>query len=176
MQNADINSVDGTLEKLLDRLISIIGGEAVLFERFLELLEHQQQALIVNDGDGLRTVTAQLQQVVLQSQQLEGERTMTLEDIRRLGGAEADLDVSQLCDMADPARSVQLRAFRNTILDLYGKIEEARMRNGLLIEQSMEQIQSTIDMIGRIPAQKEVYCKHGGVSREFHRLGVDRRV
>jgi hypothetical protein len=31
-------------------------------------------------------------------------------------------------------------------------------------------------MIGRIPAQKETYRKHGGLSRDFNRLGVDRRV
>jgi hypothetical protein len=107
---------------------------------------------------------------------LEKERVKTVEGIRQHQGAESDLNVSQICEMADSARSNQLRAFRETILGLYGRIEETRMRSGLLIEQSMEQIQHTIDMIGKIPAQKELYRKHGGLSREFNRLGVDRRV
>jgi flagellar biosynthesis/type III secretory pathway chaperone len=173
---AENNTVDGTIEKLLDRLISVIGDEAILFEKFLELLESQQQALIANDADSLKKVTAQLQQVVSESQKLEGQRIETVEDIRRAGGADTDLSVSQICDMADSARSNRLRMFRETILNLYGRIEETRMRNGLLIEQSLEQIQNTIDMIGRIPAKKETYHKHGGFSRDFNRLGVDRRV
>jgi flagellar biosynthesis/type III secretory pathway chaperone len=176
MMTADNINVDGVSDKLLDRLISVMGDEAVLFEQFLELLERQQQALIVNDTDELKTVTTQLQRVVLQSQRLEQQRIETVKEIRRAGGADGDLTVSEICDMADPRRSVRLQAFRTTILDLYGKIEEARMRNGLLIEQSLEQIQNTIDMIGRIPMQKQGYRKHGGVSKDFQRLGVDRRV
>ncbi len=176
MQKADNNNVDGVLEKLLDELINVIGDEAILFEKFLELLEEQQQALITNDPDELKTVTARIQQVAAQSQRLEQVRISLVEEIRRVGGAEADLNVSKICDMADPERSTQLQTFRTMILDLYGKIEQTRMRNGLLIEQSLEQIQNTIDVIGRIPAQKETYRKHGGVSREFQRLGVDRRV
>ena len=176
METADNRRVDGVLEKLLDRLISVIGDEAVLFEKFLELLEVQQETLVGNDTDKLRSVTARLQQVVLQSQRLEAERIETIEEIRRAGGGGDDLNISKICDMADPERSVQLQTFRNTILDLYGRIEETRMRNGLLIEQSLEQIQNTVDMIGRIPARKQSYRKHGGVSRDFQRLGVDRRV
>lgn len=176
MPTAENNTVDGTIEKLLDRLISVIGDEAILFERFLELLEQQQQALITNDTDELKAVTARLQEVVSQSQGLEGQRIDTVDEIRRLGGSDTDLNVSQICEMADSARSNQLRNFRQTILGLYGRIEETRMRNGLLIEQSMEQIQNTVDMIGKIPAQKETYKKHGGFSRDFNRLGLDRRV
>jgi len=176
MKTTENNIVDEALAKLLDRLISVIGDEALLFEKFLELLEQQQKALIDNDTDELKAVTARLHQVVSQSQKLETERIDTVEEIRRQAGAESDLNVARICDMADAARSSRLQAFRNTILDLYGRIEETRMRNGLLIEQSMEQIQHTIDMIGRIPAQKETYHKHGGFSKEFNRLGVDRRV
>ena len=176
MKTAEDNTVDDALAKLLDRLISVIGDEALLFEKFLELLEQQQRALIDNDTEEIKSVTARLQQVVSQSQKLEAERSETVEEIGRQAGFESDLNVAQICGMADAARSSRLRAFRNTILDLYGRIEETRMRNGLLIEQSMEQIQNTIDMIGRIPAQKETYHKHGGFSREFNRLGVDRRV
>jgi flagellar biosynthesis/type III secretory pathway chaperone len=176
MKTAENNIVDTAMEKLLDRLITVIGDEASLFEKFLELLERQQQALITNDSDELKTLTARLQQVVAQSQRLEKERLDTIEQIRQNRNSETDLNVRQICDMADSARSNQLHAFRETILGLYGRIEETRMRNGLLIEQSLEQIQNTIEMIGRIPAKKDTYRKHGGLSGDFNRLGVDRRV
>ncbi len=176
MKIAENNRVDGAIEKLLDRLISVIGDEAVLFEKFLQLLERQQQALITNGTDELKAVTAQLQEVVSQSQRLEQQRVATVDEIREHGDSDTDLNVSQICEMADSARSNQLQTFRDTILGLYGRIEETRMRNGLLIEQSLEQIQNTVEVIGRIPAQKETYHKHGGYSKELNRLGVDRRV
>lgn len=176
MKTAENNRVDGAIEKLLDRLISVIGDEAVLFEKFLQLLERQQQALITSDTDELKAVTVQLQQVVLQSQRLEAQRVATVDEIREYGDSDTDLNVMQICEMADSARSNQLQTFRDTILGLYGRIEETRMRNGLLIQQSLEQIQNTVEVIGRIPARNETYQKHGGCSRELNRLGIDRRV
>ncbi len=168
--------MDGTLEKLLDRLISIIGEESSLFEKFLELLEQQQQALIHNQTDNLRRVTEDLQAIVADSHRLEKERVTVVEEIRVLGGTEDDLNVSRICDMADENRSLQLKNLRETILGLYSNIEETRMRNGLLVEQSLEQIRRTMELIGRIPARKETYQKQGGLSREFVPLGIDRRV
>jgi flagellar biosynthesis/type III secretory pathway chaperone len=99
-----------------------------------------------------------------------------VEEIRLNGGTEEDLNVSQICDIADANRSNQLRSVRETILGLYSRIEETRMRNGLLIEQSMDQIQHTVEMIGSIPAQKEIYHKQGSTSKEYTPVGVDRRV
>lgn len=170
------NNVDGTVEKLLDRLITVIGDEAVLFEKFLAMLEQQQSALIHNNVDDLQTVTSQLQKIVLQSQRLETDRADIVDEIRHLGGTEQNLTVSRICDMADESRSTQLKTLRETVLNLYSRIEETRMRNGLLIQQSMEQIHNTMEMIGRIPSQKETYQGKGAISREYAPLGVDRRV
>lgn len=169
-------SVDGTVEKLLDRLITVIGDEAVLFEKFLAMLERQQYALIHNDVDDVQTVTSELQTVVLQSQKLETARAEIVDEVRRHKGAQENLTVSRICDMADESRSTQLKTLRETVLDLYSRIEETRMRNGLLIQQSMEQIRNTMEMIGRIPSQKQNYQGKGAVSREYAPVGVDRRV
>ena len=176
MHKAENKTVDGNVEELLDRLISVIGSEAALFERFLDLMERQQRALIEGDAGDVKTVTAQLQQIAAQSQQLESQRIDIVEQIRLVQGTESDLTVSRICDIVDSARSNQLRAFRDTILGLYGRIEETRMRNGLLIEQSLEQIQHTMETIGRTPAKNDMYRPQGGVSREYGRLGLDRRV
>jgi len=168
--------MDGTIEKLLDGLISVISDEAKVFEKFLELLETQQEALITNNTEALQTVTAQLQKVVGQSQYLERERARVVEELRPHGHSEDDLNVAKICEMADAARSMQLRNLRETILNLYTQIEETRMRNGLLVEQSMEQIQFTIETIGRIPTESKTYQKQGSLSRETVSLGLDRRV
>lgn len=168
--------MDGAKEKLLDKLITVIGEEALLFEEFLGLLEVQQRALINSKADELTAVTSQLQRVVSRSRELEAQRAVAVEDIRLYGGAEEDLNVAKICDMADPRRSVQLKHLRETILGLYSQIEEMRMRNGLLVEQSAEQIRHTLEVIGRVPTNKDVYQRQGGISRQYVPLGVNRRV
>ncbi len=168
--------MDGSVEKLLDRLISVIGEEAVLFEKFLLLLENQQQALIGNRPDDVRVITAQLQQVVLRSQKLEEKRGEVVEQIRALSGGEEDLNVTKICDMADVERSMQLKHLRDTVFSLYGRIEETRLRNGLLIEQSLDQIRFTLEMIGKMPSRQEIYQKQGGLAKTNTSLGVDRRL
>ena len=173
---AENTNMDGAIEKLLDRLITVIGDEARLFETFLELLEQQQQALISNDGEVLRSVTEQLHHVVTGSQELERERAEVINQLRPLRGAGEDLTITTICDMADAGRSSHLRSLRETILSLYSKIEETRMRNGLLVEQSVEQIRHTLEMIGRIPAGRGIYQKQGNVAREYAPLGINRRV
>jgi len=168
--------MDGTTEKLLDRLIAVIGEEARLFEQFLGLLEHQQKMLIIGDGPELQTVNGRLQTVIAQSQRVEKERAEAVEALRAAGGMAADLTIARICDMADTERSLQLKNLREIILGLYGRIEETRMRNGLLVEQSLEQIQHTLETLGRVPAHRETYQQHGGRTAEYVPLGIDRRV
>lgn len=164
------------MEKLLDRLITVIGDEATLFEQFLELLERQQNLLIANDADSIQEVTGRLQIVAMESRRLEEERAGVVEEIRRANNTEDDLTVARICDIADETRSSHLKLLRETVLNLYSRIEETRMRNALLIRQSLEQIQNTVETIGRIPAQKEIYQGRGGLARSYSPIGVDRRV
>ena len=101
---------------------------------------------------------------------------MVIEEIRQNAQYSGDLNVTKICNMADKERSLQLRHLRETVLSLYARIEETRMRNGLLIEQSLEQIRHTLDMIGRIPAKKELYQRQGGLAPTGNSLGLDRRL
>lgn len=164
------------MEKLLDKLISIIGEEAKLFETFLKLLEYQQTALIENDADKLNDVTADLQRIVTNSQQIERARAEAVENIRSQNGAEDDLNVAKICEIADSQRAIQLKNLRETILGLYSRIEETRMRNGLLVEQSSDQIRHTIELLGRVPAQKQAYGNLGHVQNDYNPIGINRRV
>lgn len=168
--------MDGTAEMLLDRLITVIGEEARLFEEFLGLLERQQAALIAGDTDALPDITNRLQAIIGQSQQMERARIEAVEAIRRLDGLDADMTIARICDMADAERSGQLRQLRETVLGLYSRIEETRMRNGLLVEQSLEQIQHTLEMLGRVPARRETYQQQGRQTAVYAPLGIDRRV
>lgn len=173
---ADINSVDANVARLLESLVTTIGEEAQLFKNFLHHLESQQKALVERDSANLKEATTRLQQVVAVSQELENSRIDIVDEIRRLKGADEDLNIAKICNMADPNEADQLRRLRETILELYERIEVTRMRNALLVEQSMEQIHHTIETIGQIPVGHQVYHRSGGVNRERASLGLNRRV
>jgi flagellar biosynthesis/type III secretory pathway chaperone len=168
--------MDETRNARLDRLIAVIGEEACLFEQFLALLEHQQEMLVKGDRAELQAVNARLQTVIAHSQQMERQRAEAVEAIRTRDGMEADVTIARICDIADTERSSQLRNLREVILGLYSRIEETRMRNGLLVEQSLEQIQHTLEMLGRVPARRETYQQQGRRNEEYVPLGIDRRV
>jgi flagellar biosynthesis/type III secretory pathway chaperone len=168
--------MDETRDARLDRLIAVIGEEARLFEQFLALLEHQQEMLVIGDRTELQAVTTRLQTVITRSQQMERQRAEAVEAIRARDGVDADVTIARICEIADRERSMQLQNLREVILGLYSRIEETRMRNGLLVEQSLEQIQHTLEMLGRVPACRETYQQQGRRNEEYVPLGIDRRV
>lgn len=168
--------MDETRDARLDRLIAVVGEEARLFEQFLSLLERQQEMLVKGDRTELQTVSTRLQTVIARSQQMERLRAEAVEAIRAQDGMEADVTIARICEIADMERSSQLKNLREVILGLYSRIEETRMRNGLLVEQSLEQIQHTLEMLGRVPARRETYQQQGRRNEEYVPLGIDRRV
>jgi len=172
----DKDNMDGTMTKLLDRLIAVIGEEATVFEIFLVLLRQQHKALIENNSQEVSRVTTDLQRIVEQSRRLENERAHTVEQIRQSEGMENNLTVAEICDMADEQRSIQLNNLRETILELYSRIEKMRTRNGLLVEQSLEQIHHTMEIIGNISSDQKTYGREGAMMQSGASLGLDRRV
>lgn len=168
--------MDETRDARLDRLIAVVSEEARLFEQFLSLLERQQEMLVKGDRTELQAVSTRLQTVIARSQQIERLRAEAVEAIRAEDGMEADVTIARICEIADTERSSQLKNLREVILGLYSRIEETRMRNGLLVEQSLEQIQHTLEMLGRVPARRETYQQQGRRNEEYVPLGIDRRV
>jgi hypothetical protein len=168
--------MDGILKTLLDRLIRVIEEEARVFERFMRLLEEQQQCLMASDTGRLSSITVRLQQVLSQSQKLEEERSILVGEIGRHRGNGSDMTVAEICDLADPGQSLQLRELQETMLAQSERIENSRVRNRMLIEQSLEQIHHTVEMLGKVPAAKETYRSKADRYSEPGRLMVDRRA
>ena len=172
----DKDNMDGAMTKLLDKLIAVIAEEANVFEVFLVLLRQQHKALIENNSQEVSRVTSELQGIVERSKRLENERAGTVDQIRQSEGIANNLTVAEICDMADEQRSIQLNNLRETILELYSRIEEMRARNGMLVEQSLEQIHHTMEMIGNISSEQKTYGKEGALMKASASLGLDRRV
>ncbi|MEE8575973.1 MAG: flagellar export chaperone FlgN, partial [candidate division Zixibacteria bacterium] len=97
---------------MVNSLINIIGKEAALFERFLDLLEKQKAMLLANDLDGLSDVTKLQQQALVDSHQLSRERLDVIEEVRAQFAIDGDLTLSQLLELADESQATQLSRLR----------------------------------------------------------------
>ncbi len=116
---------------MVDRLIDTIGKEATLFEQFLELLEVQQDMLVKNNVEGLKNVTADLHEKLVESRLLNERREKLVEEIRVANSIEGDLNVTRLLEIVDENQANQLVRLRELIYELNDKISTTATSNWL---------------------------------------------
>jgi len=161
---------------MTERLIEIIGKEAALFEKFLELLERQQEMLIANDLDGLKLVSETIREKVIENRLLNQQREDLVAEIKRHNAIEGDLNVSRLLEIVDEQQADRLQHLRKTIYSLHDKITETRNRNAILINRSREYIARTMEMLSQIDRPEGVYAANGGETAEHRAVAIDRSV
>ena len=161
---------------MIDKLINIIGQEALLFEEFLALLDRQKEALVNNDADQLAVITREHQDKLLQSSELTRKREAVVARIKQERAVEGDLTVRRLLEFADENQSSRLTQLRTAILELNDKITHTRNANALLLNQSREFIARTMKMLSRISHPDQTYQSTGTSEQSSHALAVDRRI
>ena len=162
---------------MIDKLIDIIGREAVLFESFLELLEKQQRMLVENNLDGLNQVTAEQHERLTESQLLNAQRMELVEQIKKDKHIEGDLNITRLLTLIDQQQADRLEQLQSLILELNDKITETRNQNAILLNRSREYISKTMDMLSKINTPKSPTYGQAGESQERGAsLVIDRSI
>jgi hypothetical protein len=161
---------------MINRLIQLIGEEALLFEEFLDLLERQKQALVANDVALLNHTTDQQRQKLRQSHLLNQQREELIAEIKAANAVEGDLTVSRLLAFADENQAVRLLKLKQIILELNDKISETRNANALLLNQSREFIAHTMSALAAMNAPETSYAPGGKPKAGDGALAVDRRI
>jgi flagellar biosynthesis/type III secretory pathway chaperone len=162
---------------MIEKLITILGREAEVFESFLTLLEKQKKMLVSNDTDGLNQVTDRQREKVVESQLLAKERERLIEEIRVANRLDGDLNVTRLLEIIETDQADRLSALRDMIIELSQKIEEVRNTNALLLNRSRQYIQKTLEMLARMNnPQPEVYSSAGKTGQSEQTLALDRRI
>ena len=161
---------------MIDQLIQVIGEEAQLFEEFLQLLDHQKEALVANDTDRLNQVTQLQQQKLLESRALDRRRDKLIAAIKAENAIDGDVTVTRLLHFADESQANRLSQLRDALHDLNVRINDARNTNVLLLNRSREYIARTMSMLARLHAPSGTYGRHGAPGPESAALAVDRRI
>ncbi len=164
------------IDRMIDRLIATIGKEAVLFEKFLDLLERQQKMLIANDLEGLSLISETMRERTIENRLLDQQRERLVAEIKEANSLEGDVNVSRLLEIVDEQRADRLRELRQTIYALHDKISDTRNRNALLINRSREYIGRTMEMLAQIEGSDGIYHATGAGSYDHQAIAIDRRA
>ncbi len=161
---------------MVDQLIDILGKEAAVFEAFLELLERQQRALVMNNIEEIRLVTELQQEKLVESQLLGKQREETIERIKAANVMDENFTISRLIKMVDHYRADQLATLRQSILMLNERIVKTRNQNAILLNKSREYIQRMMEMLSKVGKPESGY-NHSGDHKEMHAaIALDRRA
>jgi len=161
---------------MINKLIQVISREALVFEEFLELLDHQKEALVANDTERLNEVTRLQQKKLLESRALNQSREDVIAVIKETNDIVGDLTVSRLLDYADEDQSQRLTKLKDAIRALDDRINEARNTNAMLLNRSREFISRTMSMLSQLNGPERTYSCNGVASKETSSVVVDRRI
>lgn len=161
---------------MINKLIDVIGREALVFESFLELLEQQQEMLVKNDVDGLNRVTDLQREKLVESQLLNKQRQELVEQIKLENDIEGDLNVSRLLELVDEDQAARLQRLQRLILGLNDQITQVRNQNAMLLNRSREYILKTMEMLSKINSPDSTYSRPGATSDRQRNVAVDRRA
>jgi hypothetical protein len=132
--------------------------------------------LVTNDLNGLKNVTEQQREKLIESQLLNREREELICAIKESHEIEGDVTLSRLLDVMDDQQASRLTQLRELILNLNSKIIDTRNTNALLLNQSREFISKTMTMLAKINNPDNNYQRSGLAEKNGREILVDRRI
>lgn len=158
-------------------LIEVIGAEVVIFEKFLQTLQRQQDALVDNNLELLNETTTELEALTLETRETEERRREIVgRIIADLELEPDDVNLTQLATLATASESSELTNLQQTLLDLHEQIQGAKSRNEFLIKKSMEYLDATLTQLSGEEQGKNYQAPTQKNNESRRPLSLDRRV
>lgn len=158
-------------------LIEVIGAEVVIFERFLQTLQRQQDALVDNDLELLNETTSELEALTVETRETEVRRREIVgKIIADLELEPDDVNLTQLATLATASESGELTNLQQTLLELHEQIQTAKNRNEFLIKKSMEYLDATLSQLSGEEQGKNYQAPDARNNEQRRPLSLDRRV
>ncbi|MCQ1528590.1 flagellar protein FlgN [Lutispora saccharofermentans] len=132
----------------LDKIILCLENQKNIYEKLLSLSMEKKDAIIegkVNELDNFIKLEGNL---ILEIGKLEDERDSTAEALaRELGCSRENLTISYICNEVKDSRCDHLKQVAGSIGNTLNQLKEINDLNGELIEQSLEYINFSINLI-----------------------------
>lgn len=149
-------------EPLIRELVEIINTEIRLFNRLLDLLKEEQQALLDDDIAAIEACTQAKRRTAEEATGLEVRRRRVVDGISvQLNLQPGDPGLSRIIEAIDRGPGEQLAQMRQTLLDLNQKIRDANGSNAFLIRQSRRYTERCMSILSGRPQDRGRYGKSG---------------
>ncbi len=152
------------MEAMIVELIEVIQKEVCAFQRLVELLEVEQQALVRHEVAAIETVLAEKHETVVEAAVLEEERIRIVERLSdALQEDPASLTLKRLIERVGGPQSERLGEMRETLIALQEKIQMVNRHNTLLIKQSMKYVDKSLRILTGGEGSGGVYVQSGKI-------------
>lgn len=135
---------------LIEELIDTLEAEEKLYEELLPVVEQKAQIIIKNDLEQLQCITTAEQDFVDKITNMEHNRNKIISNIAIVMNRKVeDLNLKAIITMLEkqPAQQEQLSKLHDSLLQKLGRLKELNMQNKVLLEQSLEMIEFSMNIM-----------------------------
>lgn len=138
------------MASLIEELIDTLEKEDSIYEELLPVVEKKAQIIIKNDLEELQHITAVEQNFIDQITGLEHNRNKIISNIAIVMNRKVEtLNLKAIVAMLEkqPAEQERLGNLHDALINKLGRLKEYNLQNKALIEQSLEMIEFSMNVI-----------------------------
>ena len=149
-------------DPLVVKLIEIVNAEIRVFNRLLEVLQQEQQALCEDDLPAIEACVAAKKDAAEEARRMETERLLVVQKLSKLLELEPEnCTLSRLVEVVEGWQGEELARMRETLMELNQRIRTTNESNAFLIRQSMRYTERCLDILSGQPGNRGVYGQFG---------------
>ena len=135
------------MASLIEELIDTLEKEDSIYEELLPVVEKKAQIIIKNDLEELQHITAVEQNFIDQITGLEHNRNKIISNIANRKVETLNLKAIVAMLEKQPAEQERLGNLHDALINKLGRLKEYNLQNKALIEQSLEMIEFSMNVI-----------------------------
>lgn len=140
----------------LDKVILCLEKENSIYEKLLSISKEKKKVIIDGKIDELDSIIKMEGNLVLEISKLEDEREKTVNDLaKELGCNREELSISYLCGKLENNRAEHLKKIADSIGGTLKELKEINDLNGKLIEQSLEYVNFSINLMADVLEEQQ---------------------
>ena len=133
------------MKNVVDDLISNLSEQINNLNQFEQLLTDQQQMLMKNEVDSLKENLGTQNRLISAAKGIENRRNAILGNFSmELDEVNEGLTLKEICERIDDTYGTKLKEIRQTLINAVEKVNNLRKKNELLIQKSLEIIDSSM--------------------------------
>lgn len=145
------------LRDTVHRLAQVLDAEEQLYVELRDLLQHERECMLNLDAEGLERAVEAKEGIAEEARLLEESRIEVARELARAVGVDEERPkLSLLCEALGP-RADRLREQHSRLVALLGAVSELVDANASFAREGLEQVQDTIQMLGRLLPQEPIY-------------------